>query len=102
MANPAVQTLQDVTNLIEIVGVGTLITLAWRISRYLSKREALVDNKLEAIHGVVLNTRDNHLDHLKDDVGHLMNEVKDSNAKVIEAVRDSGDRIVQAVITLKA
>jgi NACalpha-BTF3-like transcription factor len=101
MGNPAIQTLQDLTNLIQIVGTLTLVMLAFKISRYLTKREGDVDSKLDAIHGIVVNTRDNHLEHLKDDVTGVVKEVRDSNAKVIEAVRDSGDRIVQAIITLK-
>jgi NACalpha-BTF3-like transcription factor len=49
----------------------------------------------------VVSTRDNHLEHLKDDVTTVVKEVRDSNSRVIEAVRDSGDRIVQAIFTLK-
>jgi len=96
------QTLQVVTNLIQVVGVISLVTLAVKFTRYLTKRETALDSKLGAIHDVVLNTRDNHVTHLGQDVQdnhkEILKEVRDSNAKVIEAVRDSGDKIVNAIM----
>jgi hypothetical protein len=106
MVNPATQTLQDITNLVIMIGVVTLVTISWKASRANTKREL----KLDAIHEDVKLTQTNHLEHVAQDLAavgkaqqeqrlEVLREVRDSNAKVIEAVRDSGDRIVQAIIT---
>jgi hypothetical protein len=96
MPNPSA--IQDLASLIQIIGVITIVTIAWKWSR----REAERDAKLNNIEAVVTNTRDSHLHEVRSDMATLAREVRDSNAKVIEAVRDSGDRIVQAIITLKS
>lgn len=111
MLNPqaVAETLQDVTNLIVVIGVVTILIYSVKLTRYLTRREINQDAKLDDLLTQGALTQTNHIEHVQQAVdqsaaqatayhSELLREIRDSNAKIIESGRDGTDRIVDAIL----
>jgi hypothetical protein len=81
---------------------------AWKVSRWLSKKEADVKESFSAAMGTLTNIRDNHLHHVQETLNDIKagqdratEQMTDNTHDIVAAVNQSKDAIVQAIISTK-
>ena len=91
------------------LSVPALLLVAWKISRWYSKKENEVKTSFSTAMGTLTNIRDNHLHHIQDSLNEIKAGQDRANAQAIDqtvaivgAVNQSKDAIVQAIISAKA
>jgi hypothetical protein len=85
-----------------------LVLAAWKISRWLSKKEADVKESFTAAMRTLTNIRDNHLHHVQltlDEIkvgqDRATEQTAENTSAIVAAQNASKDAIVQAIISTK-